>query len=94
MNGLSAFLLPRGVILTRARGFSSVSTERLEFDKFGIPTEVIQLKREETKFNLKSGEVLVRFLASPVNPADINTIQVNFHSYFKLPTRLMGVLFV
>ena len=51
-------------------------TERLEFDKFGIPTEVIQLKREEKEFRLQTGEVFVRFLASPVNPADINTIQV------------------
>ena len=59
------------------RSLSSYLTQRLEYKNYGIPSEVIQHVKEEKSFDLKEGEVLVKFLASPVNPADINTIQVS-----------------
>ena len=58
------------------RYMSSYKTERLEFAETGNPSDVIQHVIEDKSFELKAGEVLVKFLACPVNPADINTIQV------------------
>ena len=66
----------RSIFLQSIRSRSSYATERLEYTNYGIPSEVIKHVKEEKTFDLKKGEVLVKFLASPVNPADINTIQV------------------
>lgn len=66
----------RNIFVQPVRSQSSYATERLEYTNYGIPTEVIKHIKEEKTFDLKKGEVLVKFLASPVNPADINTIQV------------------
>jgi len=68
------------------RRFISVKTERLEFENYGVPAEVISHKTEEVNFDLKKGEVLVKFLASPVNPADINTIQGTYPIKSDLPS--------
>ena len=54
---------------------NTVSTARLEYDTYGVPSEVIQHRSEITTVDLKPGQTLVKFLASPINPADINTIQ-------------------
>ena len=60
------------------RRHSTVKVERLEFARHGVPTEVVELQRTEIEVGLEPGQLLVKFLASPVNPADINTIQVPF----------------
>ena len=79
MNVLRSILLrecqrSRAAVL-QLRWISSLQTERLEYEERGNPSEVVKLKREELQIDLKPGQVLVKFLASPVNPADINTIQ-------------------
>jgi hypothetical protein len=64
----------RFLILHR-RGMSSVKCVKLEYKQHGIPGEVVELKEEQLNVELKTGQVLVKLLACPVNPADINTIQ-------------------
>ena len=60
----------------RRRLSSSVGCAKLEYSQHGIPGEVVELREEQLDTELGPGQVLVRLLASPVNPADINTIQV------------------
>uniref|UniRef100_A0A7R9P4G6 Enoyl-[acyl-carrier-protein] reductase, mitochondrial n=1 Tax=Timema californicum TaxID=61474 RepID=A0A7R9P4G6_TIMCA len=52
----------------------SISSQKLVFSEFGDPAKVVRLETEELP-SPKSNEVLVRMLAAPLNPADINTIQ-------------------
>uniref|UniRef100_A0A7R9H0L5 Enoyl-[acyl-carrier-protein] reductase, mitochondrial n=1 Tax=Timema poppense TaxID=170557 RepID=A0A7R9H0L5_TIMPO len=52
----------------------SISSQKLVFSEFGDPAKVVRLETEELP-SPKSYEVLVRMLAAPLNPADINTIQ-------------------
>ena len=60
------------------------SSSALIYKKFGDPVEV--LERADTPYlsaeskQLPGANVLVKFLASPINPADINTIQGQFSS--------------
>lgn len=46
----------------------------LQFDACGDPTKVLSVAPVMKKV-LQSGEVLIRMLASPINPADLNFIQ-------------------
>lgn len=52
----------------------SVKSTYLQFDDFGDPEKVVK-KHEITLSSPKGKEVLVKMLASPINPADINVIQ-------------------
>ncbi|KAF8375227.1 hypothetical protein PRIPAC_81656, partial [Pristionchus pacificus] len=47
----------------------------LKYLKFGDPREVTELVNENISTELESYEVVVRWLASPINPLDINKIQ-------------------
>lgn len=58
------------------------------YQKFGEPTEVIEqqdISADIQGKNLLAGEVLIQFLAAPINPADINTIQGVYAIKPKLP---------
>jgi mitochondrial enoyl-[acyl-carrier protein] reductase / trans-2-enoyl-CoA reductase len=46
----------------------------LRYAEYGEPEKVVE-KCEETLASPKADEILVRTLAAPINPADINTIQ-------------------
>jgi mitochondrial enoyl-[acyl-carrier protein] reductase / trans-2-enoyl-CoA reductase len=50
------------------------TTHRLVFDAFGKPAEVLRHENFEPK-PPQQGEALVRVLAAPINPADLNTIE-------------------
>ncbi|XP_053683940.1 enoyl-[acyl-carrier-protein] reductase, mitochondrial [Sabethes cyaneus] len=52
----------------------SVVASVLRFNEFGDPPKVVKLEKE-TLPEPSSGEVLIRTLYAPINPADINTIQ-------------------
>ncbi|KAF0312014.1 Enoyl-[acyl-carrier-protein] reductase, mitochondrial [Amphibalanus amphitrite] len=54
---------------------ASVLCKRLEFKEYGDPMEVISKVEEEISDDLQPNEVLVKMLAAPLNPADINTVQ-------------------
>jgi NADPH:quinone reductase-like Zn-dependent oxidoreductase len=45
--------------------------KRVVFDRFGPPAEVLRLEDDVPAPQPKPGEVLVRMLASPVNPSDL-----------------------
>lgn len=49
-------------------------SRQLVYGEFGDPVKVVKY-REVSVPELEPQEVLVRMLAAPVNPADINTIQ-------------------
>lgn len=61
------------ISLGSVRRLSGVA-KQLEFSSFGNPPDVVQLKEKPIP-KLKSNELLVKMLASPINPADINIIQ-------------------
>ena len=49
---------------------------RLAYQEYGPPSEVIFLEEfEDPKLDKNSDNVIIKMLASPVHPADINTIQ-------------------
>lgn len=49
-------------------------SKQLMYTQFGDPLEVVKIRECEVP-PLGKQEVLVRMLAAPINPADINTIQ-------------------
>ncbi len=56
----------------------------VQFDQFGEPSAVLQLRDVEPP-QPKPGEVLVRMLLSPVNPSDLMTIRGVYGKLPKLP---------
>jgi len=60
------FIIPK-------RSMSVVSTYP-KYTQYGEPVSVLK-RYEETLAEPKNSEVLVKILAAPVNPADINVIQ-------------------
>lgn len=53
-------------------------TKELSFSEFGEPMKVLKM-RETNLPPLTGHDVLVRMLAAPVNPSDINTIQGRYN---------------
>ncbi|CAL8113652.1 unnamed protein product [Orchesella dallaii] len=51
-----------------------VSGHRLSYNEYGEPSIVVRKERASID-EVKEGQILVKMLAAPVNPADINTIQ-------------------
>ncbi|KAG7291706.1 hypothetical protein NEMBOFW57_001725 [Staphylotrichum longicolle] len=54
-------------------GYTQAKT--LVFSRFGEPADVLSLHTHSISPSLPDGAVLLRTLAAPVNPADVNTIQ-------------------
>ena len=48
---------------------------RLVYSDYGVPAEVIRLERFPDPEVQDPGDVVVKMLAAPIHPADINTIQ-------------------
>lgn len=55
-------------------GVRNLTSKQLVYKEFGDPLHVVKFKECGVP-PLGSQDVLVRMLAAPVNPADINTIQ-------------------
>ncbi|KAK4185097.1 mitochondrial putative trans-2-enoyl-CoA reductase [Podospora australis] len=55
--------------------YGYTQSKSLLFSSFGEPTDVLSLHTHSISPSLPSGSVLLRTLAAPVNPADVNTIQ-------------------
>jgi trans-2-enoyl-CoA reductase len=53
--------------------FYSTISKALTFDKHSKPSKVLKVKNYELKMNSKS--LLLKILAAPVNPSDINIIE-------------------
>ena len=60
-------------------------SQSARFHTFGKSHEVIQLEQLELPA-LAAGQLLVKMLASPINPADLNFIQGNYGVQPELPT--------
>ncbi|CAH2043637.1 unnamed protein product, partial [Iphiclides podalirius] len=60
-------------------------SRQLIYSEFGDPTKVVKLRECEVP-PLGSQEILVRMLAAPINPADINTIQGKYPVKVSLPS--------
>lgn len=54
----------------------SVLATSLKYQEFGEPATVVKIFKEQLE-DPKDDEVLVKILAAPINPADMNTIQGN-----------------
>ena len=49
---------------------------RLTYSEYGPPSEVIQLEQfDDPKLPPPGAKIVVKMLAAPVHPADVNTIQ-------------------
>lgn len=60
------------------------------FDAFGAPEEVLQVGKGEMRMPA-AGEVCVRMLAAPINPADINYVQGVYGEVPELPATRVGL---
>lgn len=55
--------------------YGYTQAKSLVFSKFGEPSDVLRLHTHSVSPQLPDGAVLLRTLAAPVNPSDVNTIQ-------------------
>ncbi|XP_054741244.1 enoyl-[acyl-carrier-protein] reductase, mitochondrial [Anastrepha obliqua] len=62
----------------------SVMVKSLKYAKHGEPAEVMEIVEDQLQ-QPKDNEVLVKVLAAPINPADINTIQGKYPVKPKFP---------
>lgn len=69
---------------TQMRLLGTFSAKCLKYSKFGEPAEVLEICEEKID-EPKNNEVVVKILAAPINPADINTIQGRYPVKPKFP---------
>ncbi|RSM18032.1 hypothetical protein CDV31_003130 [Fusarium ambrosium] len=60
--------------------YGYTQAKALVFSKYGEPSDVLQIHRHSISPSIPSNSVLVRSLAAPINPADINTVQGTYGS--------------
>ena len=53
----------------------TISSRAIVFPKTGNPNEILSLHSYSVPDNPKPDSVLVKFLAAPINPADLNQIE-------------------
>ncbi|CAG4951931.1 unnamed protein product [Colias eurytheme] len=71
--------------IIRENQHRNLMSKQLIYQEFGDPLQVVKYRECEVP-PLGSQEVLVRMLAAPVNPADINTIQGKYPVKVELPS--------
>uniref|UniRef100_A0A915CBF3 Enoyl-[acyl-carrier-protein] reductase, mitochondrial n=1 Tax=Parascaris univalens TaxID=6257 RepID=A0A915CBF3_PARUN len=52
-----------------------LTSKQLMYEKYGDPLKVLELKTVEVPERLEVNEIRVKWLAAPINPADINQVQ-------------------
>jgi len=57
----------------------------VRFEKFGTPSRVLKFTTEQVSDEVKGSQVVVRMLAAPIHPADLNIIQGRYPLQPKLP---------
>lgn len=72
--------------------YGYTQAKALVFSRFGEPADVLSLHTHSISPQLPDGAALVRALAAPVNPADVNTIQGTYGARpdFVAQQRLLG----
>lgn len=75
----------------------SVLVKSLKYSKHGEPVEVMEIVEGQLQ-QPKDNEVLVKVLAAPINPADINTIQGNLltsrHNFIYISLIIIKIHFI
>ena len=71
----SVILIPRLRVSSVRRLSVNVDCVRLGYSEYGDPSQVVSLVKENISCDLLPGQVLAKYLLSPVNPADINVLQ-------------------
>ncbi|MEO5913860.1 MAG: 2-enoyl thioester reductase domain-containing protein [Luteolibacter sp.] len=65
---------------------STIRGKQLVFRQTGSPPEVLEMESDSLiSQSLGGGEVLVRILAAPLNPADLNTVEGTYGVQLQLP---------
>ena len=68
-----------GCVVSRSSGSFSrgrfMSSYALTYERFGEPVDVLKKVPMSHEQTMKKSQIMLRYLASPINPADINTIQ-------------------
>lgn len=67
--------LPRTAVRHKSGPYGYTQAKALVFSKPGEPKEALSLHTHSISPSIPSNSVLVRSLAAPINPADINTVQ-------------------
>jgi len=69
-----------------SRGYASSRTAQvLRYTQHGTPKSVLKLETEELPSKLADDQVLVKMVAAPINPADINMIEGVYGKKANLP---------
>lgn len=74
------------IVQIRSVSNMQVTASKLFYNDYGDPVKVIKKESEDILFENKNDQVLVKMLAAPVNPADINTIQGKYPVKPALPS--------
>ncbi|XP_037281953.1 enoyl-[acyl-carrier-protein] reductase, mitochondrial [Rhipicephalus microplus] len=67
--------------------WSRKSSYAVQFKEFGDPCKVLERVEEAVPDTLGADEILVKILAAPINPSDINTIQGTYGIKPSLPAK-------
>ncbi|CAF2360804.1 unnamed protein product [Rotaria sp. Silwood2] len=83
----SLILFKRFQTILHYRFASSYAVHELQAEQYGVPGEVLKLNNTTTidASQLKPNDVLIKLLASPINPADLNMVE---GKYALLPSSL------
>lgn len=73
----------------RSGPYGYTQAKALIYSQYGEPSDVLKLHTHSISPSIPSSSVLVRTLAAPINPADVNTIQGTYGSKQPL-TSLIG----
>ncbi|KAF4978346.1 hypothetical protein FZEAL_5244 [Fusarium zealandicum] len=72
--------LPTTGLRFKSGPYGYTQAKALVFSKYGEPSDVLKLHTHSISPSIPSNSVLVRSLAAPINPADINTVQGTYGS--------------
>ncbi|CAM1501723.1 Fc.00g037070.m01.CDS01 [Cosmosporella sp. VM-42] len=72
--------LPRTAVRHKSGPYGYTQAKALVFSKYGEPSDVLKVHSHSISPSIPPSSVLVRSLAAPINPADINTIQGTYGS--------------
>ncbi|KAI1212767.1 NAD(P)-binding protein [Annulohypoxylon truncatum] len=72
---LKAWPTPRVQVRCKSGPYGYTQAKSLVFSEYGEPKDVLKLHTHSISPSLTPSSVLLRTLAAPINPADVNTIQ-------------------
>lgn len=74
-----------------ARRFQVLTVNELTLNQFGKGAEGLELVQRETKVDLRPGQVLVKLLNAPINPADLMEIEGKHGKGPQILPAVMGI---